>query len=58
MEVESSIAMQGLQPRVKELQAMYANDAERLQMETARLYKEAGPCSPCTFWLHSLAIFL
>ena len=34
--------MQKMQPRIKELQAMYANDPERLQMEQARLYKEAG----------------
>ena len=48
-QVEGSIQMQAIQPRVKELQAMYANDPERLQMETARLYKEANfnPLAGC-----------
>lgn len=32
LQVESTMALQSLQPRVKELQAKYANDAERLQV--------------------------
>lgn len=36
------MALQALQPRVKELQARYANDPETLQLETARLYQGAG----------------
>ena len=59
-QVESSIAMQGLQPRVKELQAMYANDPERLQMETARLYKEANfnPLAGCLPTFATLPVFI
>jgi len=43
------MAIQALQPRVKELQARYANDAEALQLETARLYKEnnVNPLAGC-----------
>jgi membrane protein insertase Oxa1/YidC/SpoIIIJ len=41
-QVESTVAIQALQPRVKELQAKYANDQETLQLETARLYRDAG----------------
>lgn len=31
-QVESTLSMQAMQPRVKELQAKYANDPERLQV--------------------------
>ncbi len=41
-QVESTVAIQALQPRVKELQLKYANDQETLQVETARLYQAAG----------------
>ena len=59
-QVEGSIAMQALQPRVKELQAMYANDPERLQMETARLYKEANfnPLAGCLPTFATLPVFI
>ena len=59
-QVESSIMMQGLQPKVKELQAMYANDPERLQMETARLYKEANfnPLAGCLPTFATLPVFI
>lgn len=42
LQMESTIAMQAVAPRVKELQARYANDPENLQLETAKLYKSAG----------------
>jgi hypothetical protein len=32
LQVESTLSMQALQPRVKEMQAKYANDPERLQV--------------------------
>jgi YidC/Oxa1 family membrane protein insertase len=38
-QVESAIAMRSLQPQVKAIQERYAGDQERIQLETARLYK-------------------
>ena len=35
------MAMQKLQPKVKELQNRYKNDQEKAQLEVARLYREA-----------------
>lgn len=59
-QVEGSIQMQSIQPKVKELQAMYANDPERLQMETARLYKEANfnPLAGCLPTFATLPVFI
>ena len=59
-QIEGSVNMQALQPKVKELQAMYANDAERLQMETARLYKEANfnPLAGCLPVFATLPVFI
>jgi len=59
-QVESSMQMQQMQPRIKELQAMYANDPERLQMEQARLYKEAGfnPLAGCLPVFATLPVFI
>jgi len=59
-QVESSIEMQSLQPKVAELKAMYANDPERLQMETARLYKEANfnPLAGCLPTFATLPVFI
>lgn len=41
MQVVSTMAMQKLQPKVKELQNRYKNDQEKAQLEVARLYREA-----------------
>ncbi|KAM0003579.1 putative membrane insertase YidC/ALB3/OXA1/COX18 [Helianthus debilis subsp. tardiflorus] len=41
-QVESAMAMRSLQPQIKAIQERYAGDQERLQLETARLYKLAG----------------
>ena len=59
-QVESSIQMQAMQPRIKELQAMYANDPERLQLEQARLYREAGfnPLAGCLPLFATLPVFI
>jgi YidC/Oxa1 family membrane protein insertase len=45
---------------VKELQAKYANDTETLQIETARLYKEAGvnPLAGCLPTLATIPVFI
>ena len=59
-QVQSSVAVQALQPRVKELQAKYAGEPEQLQIETARLYKEAGvnPLAGCLPTLATIPIFI
>jgi len=41
-QLRSSHAMQGLQPRVAELQKKYAKDKQKLAQEQMRLYKESG----------------
>ncbi|KXZ44976.1 ALB32 protein [Gonium pectorale] len=59
-QVESTLSLQALQPRVKELQAKYADDPENLQLETARLYKEAGvnPLAGCLPTLATIPVFI
>eukprot|EP00879_Flechtneria_rotunda_P018058 GHRR01018927.1.p1 GENE.GHRR01018927.1~~GHRR01018927.1.p1 ORF type:complete len:316 (+),score=118.02 GHRR01018927.1:698-1645(+) len=58
--MESTMAMQAVAPRVKELQAKYANDPENLQLETARLYKSAGinPLAGCLPTLATIPVFI
>eukprot|EP00775_Hariotina_reticulata_P005232 gene5232-5468_t len=58
--MESTMAMQAVAPRVKELQAKYANDPETLQLETARLYKNAGinPLAGCLPTLATIPVFI
>jgi YidC/Oxa1 family membrane protein insertase len=41
-QLRSSRAMQGLQPRMAELQKKYAKDKQKLAQEQMRLYKESG----------------
>jgi YidC/Oxa1 family membrane protein insertase len=41
-QLKSSRAMQGLQPRLAELQKKYAKDKQKLAEEQMRLYKESG----------------
>ncbi|CAD7704454.1 unnamed protein product [Ostreobium quekettii] len=59
-QVESSISMQALQPRIKEMQEKYKNDPERLQQETAALYQEAGvnPLAGCLPTLATIPVFI
>jgi YidC/Oxa1 family membrane protein insertase len=58
--MESTMAMQAVAPRVKELQARYANEPETLQLETARLYKSAGinPLAGCLPTLATIPVFI
>eukprot|EP00879_Flechtneria_rotunda_P020718 GHRR01021804.1.p1 GENE.GHRR01021804.1~~GHRR01021804.1.p1 ORF type:complete len:405 (+),score=126.33 GHRR01021804.1:88-1302(+) len=60
LQMESTMAMQAVAPRVKELQAKYANDPENLQLETARLYKSAGinPLAGCLPTLATIPVFI
>eukprot|EP00798_Chlamydomonas_sp_ICE-L_P013718 gene13718-19613_t len=59
-QVESTVAMQALQPSIKELQAKYAGDQETLQLETSRLYKDAGvnPLAGCLPTLATIPVFI
>ncbi|EFN53953.1 hypothetical protein CHLNCDRAFT_25162, partial [Chlorella variabilis] len=59
-QVESTLSMQAMQPRVKELQAKYANDPERLQVETAKMYQTAGvnPLAGCLPSLATIPVFI
>jgi len=41
-QLQSSKAMQALQPKIKELQKKYAKDQQKLGQETMKLYKEEG----------------
>lgn len=54
------MAMQALQPKVKELQAKYASEPETLQLETARLYRQAGvnPLAGCLPTLATIPVFI
>lgn len=57
--VRSTIAMQELQPKIKELQKKYGKDRQRLSEETMRLYSEHGvnPVSGCLPMLAQMPIF-
>lgn len=59
-QVQSTLSMQALQPKVKELQSKYANDPERLQVETAKLYQTAGvnPLAGCLPTLATIPVFI
>ena len=58
--LKSMKAMQQLQPRIKELQAKYADDKERQSREMMGLYKQAGvnPFSGCLPMLLQIPIFI
>ncbi|KAH7427578.1 hypothetical protein KP509_10G050200 [Ceratopteris richardii] len=59
-QVESSMAMQSLAPKVKAIQERYAGNQERIQLETSRLYKDAGvnPLAGCLPTLATLPVFI
>ncbi|MDR3349833.1 MAG: YidC/Oxa1 family membrane protein insertase [Acidaminococcales bacterium] len=48
-QIQSTKAMQEIQPQMKALQERYKNDKQRLQEETLKLYKETGfnPLAGC-----------
>jgi YidC/Oxa1 family membrane protein insertase len=41
-QIKASLAMQGLQPKLAELQKKYAKDRQKLSQEQMKLYKESG----------------
>ncbi|KAJ9554489.1 hypothetical protein OSB04_018534 [Centaurea solstitialis] len=59
-QVESAMAMRSLQPQIKVIQERYAGDQERLQLETARLYKLAGinPLAGCLPTLATIPVWI
>ena len=48
-QVESSIAMQSLQPQIREIQEKYKNNPQMIQQMTAQLYQSAG-VNPLAGW--------
>ncbi|XP_043805396.1 ALBINO3-like protein 1, chloroplastic isoform X2 [Manihot esculenta] len=59
-QVESAMAMRSLQPQIKAIQQRYAGDQERIQLETARLYKLAGinPFAGCLPTLATIPVWI
>jgi YidC/Oxa1 family membrane protein insertase len=59
-QVESTLATQALQPRVKALQAKYVEDKDALNVEIARLYKQANvnPLAGCLPTLATIPVFI
>lgn len=57
---KSGLAMQGLQPKIKELQRKYKNDKAKLQQETMRLYQEyqVNPLASCLPLLLQMPVFI
>ena len=57
--IQSSRKMQELQPQVKEIQRKYGKDPQKLQEETAKLYREykVNPVGGCLPMLLQLPIF-
>ncbi|KAL5653957.1 hypothetical protein ACJX0J_033276, partial [Zea mays] len=59
-QVESTMAMQNLQPQLKAIQQRYAGNQERIQLETARLYRQAGvnPLAGCFPTLATIPVWI
>ncbi|XP_058093867.1 ALBINO3-like protein 1, chloroplastic isoform X2 [Magnolia sinica] len=60
LKVESAMAMRSLQPQIRAIQQRYAGDQEKIQLETARLYKLAGvnPLAGCLPTLATIPIWI
>lgn len=59
-QTKSSYQMQKFQPKIKAIQDKYANDSQRLQEETQKLYAEAhfNPLAGCLPMLFQMPIFI
>src|ERR1700712_363505 len=59
-QIKGMRAMQALQPQIKELQAKYKNDKQRMQQEMMRFYKEnkVNPLASCIPLLAQLPVFI
>jgi YidC/Oxa1 family membrane protein insertase len=61
VQMESTVSMQALAPRVKEIQDRYkGRPQDEMQIEVARLYKEAGvnPLAGCLPTLVTLPVWI
>ncbi|KAI5009269.1 hypothetical protein ZWY2020_010525 [Hordeum vulgare] len=60
LKVESALAMRSLQPQVKAIQERHAGDQERIQLETAHLYKLSGvdPLAGCLPTLVTIPVWI
>lgn len=59
-QTKSSLQMQKVQPRMQEIQSMYAGDQQKMQQEMQKLYQETGfnPLSGCLPLLVQMPIFI
>lgn len=59
-QLKSSFQMQQVQPRMQEIQTLYAGDQARMQQEMQKLYQETGfnPLSGCLPMLVQMPIFI
>ncbi|CAL9134925.1 unnamed protein product [Musa textilis] len=59
-QVESTLAMQNLQPKIKAIQERYKGNQERIQLETSRLYRQAGvnPLAGCFPTLATIPVWI
>lgn len=59
-QTKSMFGMQQLQPKIKELQAKYKDDKEKLTQETMKMYQEAGvnPAGGCLPILLQMPLFI
>ncbi|KAJ6842895.1 inner membrane protein PPF-1, chloroplastic-like [Iris pallida] len=59
-QVESTLAMQNLQPKIKAIQGRYKGNQERIQLETSRLYTKAGvnPLAGCLPTLATIPVWI
>ncbi|BBH04820.1 63 kDa inner membrane family protein [Prunus dulcis] len=59
-QVESTLAMQNLQPKLKAIQERYKGNQERIQLETSRLYRQAGvnPLAGCLPTLATIPVWI
>ncbi|KAF5727391.1 inner membrane protein PPF-1 chloroplastic [Tripterygium wilfordii] len=59
-QVESTMAMQNLQPKIKAIQQRYAGNQEKIQLETSRLYRQAGvnPLAGCLPTLATIPVWI
>lgn len=59
-QVESAMAMRSMQPQIKAIQERYAGNQEKIQLETARLYKLAGinPLAGCLPTLATIPVWI
>eukprot|EP00252_Welwitschia_mirabilis_P024907 TRINITY_DN75_c0_g1_i1.p1 TRINITY_DN75_c0_g1~~TRINITY_DN75_c0_g1_i1.p1 ORF type:complete len:483 (+),score=82.56 TRINITY_DN75_c0_g1_i1:243-1691(+) len=59
-QVESTMAVQNLQPKVKEIQQRYAGNQEMIQLETGRLYQKAkvNPLAGCLPTLATIPVWI